>query len=116
MVYPIIKIDFHEFANYNWNAIILGTIVSAIVGYLCIKYFLKFVGKYSLAFFGYYCIIIGALSFVFFNIFAASFNLYAESRLIVLTDDNKLSLTINCVSKIRTILANMKTSLSNGSW
>lgn len=71
MVYPIIKIDFHEFANYNWNAIILGTIVSAIVGYLCIKYFLKFVGKYSLAFFGYYCIIVGALSFVFFNIFAS---------------------------------------------
>lgn len=70
MVYPIIKIDFHEFANYNWSAIILGTIVSAIVGYLCIKYFLKFVGKYSLAFFGYYCIIIGALSFVFFNIYA----------------------------------------------
>ena len=71
MVYPIIKIDFHEFANYNWSAIILGTIASATVGYLCIKYFLKFVGKYSLAFFGYYCIIIGALSFVFFNIFAS---------------------------------------------
>ena len=70
MVYPIIKIDFHEFSSYNWNAIILGTITSATVGYLCIKYFLKFVGKYSLAFFGYYCIIIGALSFVFFNIYA----------------------------------------------
>ena len=68
MVYPIIKIDFHEFSSYNWNAIILGTITSATVGYLCIKYFLKFVGKYSLAFFGYYCIIIGALSFVFFNL------------------------------------------------
>lgn len=71
MVYPIIKIDFHEFANYNWNAIILGTIASATVGYLCIRYFLKFLEKYSLAFFGYYCIIIGALSFVFFNIFAS---------------------------------------------
>ena len=71
MVYPLIKIDLHEFTGYNWNAIIIGTIVSAIVGYLCIKYFLKFVGKYSLAFFGYYCIIIGALSFVFFNIFAS---------------------------------------------
>ena len=70
MLYPIIKIDFHEFSSYNWNAIILGTITSATVGYLCIKYFLKFVGKYSLAFFGYYCIIIGALSFVFFNIYA----------------------------------------------
>ena len=71
MVYPLIKIDLHEFTGYNWNAIIIGTIVSAIVGYLCIKYFLKFVGKYSLAFFGYYCIIVGALSFVFFNIFAS---------------------------------------------
>ncbi len=71
MVYPIIKIDFHEFANYNWNAIILGTIASATVGYLCIRYFLKFLEKYSLAFFGYYCIIVGALSFVFFNIFAS---------------------------------------------
>lgn len=71
MVYPLIKIELHEFTGYNWNAIIIGTIVSAIVGYLCIKYFLKFVGKYSLAFFGYYCIIVGALSFVFFNIFAS---------------------------------------------
>lgn len=70
MVYPFLKIDFSEFIGYNWNAIIIGTIVSAIVGYLCIKYFLKFVGKYSLAFFGYYCIIIGVFTFVFFNIFA----------------------------------------------
>lgn len=67
MLYPFIKIDLSEFATYNWSAIIIGTIVSAIVGYLCIKYFLKFVGKYSLAFFGYYCIIIGVATFVFFN-------------------------------------------------
>lgn len=70
MVYPLLKIDMSEFASYNWTAIIAGTIVSAIVGYLCVKYFLKFVGKYSLAFFGYYCIIIGVFTFVFFNIFA----------------------------------------------
>ena len=69
MLYPIIKIDMSEFMNYNWNAIVLGTVVSAIVGYLCIKYFLKFLAKYSLAFFGYYCIIIGIATFVFFNIF-----------------------------------------------
>ena len=67
MLYPFIKIDLSEFATYNWSAIIIGTIVSAVVGYLCIKYFLKFVGKYSLAFFGYYCIIIGVATFVFFN-------------------------------------------------
>ena len=66
MLYPFIKIDMSEFVTYNWSAITIGTIVSAIVGYLCIKYFLKFVGKYSLAFFGYYCIIIGAVTFAFF--------------------------------------------------
>ncbi len=66
MLYPFIKIDMSEFVTYNWTAITIGTIVSAIVGYLCIKYFLKFVGKYSLAFFGYYCIIIGAVTFAFF--------------------------------------------------
>ena len=69
MVYPLIKIDMAEFANYNWTAILIGTVVSAIVGYLCVKYFLKFVGKYSLAFFGYYCIIVGVSTFVFFKYF-----------------------------------------------
>lgn len=69
MVYPLIKIDMNEFISYNWNAIIIGTFVSAIVGYLCVKYFLKFVGKYSLAFFGYYCIIIGVFTFVFFKFY-----------------------------------------------
>ena len=66
MIYPIIKIDFSEFVSFNWTAIIIGTVVSGIVGYLCIKYFLKFVGKYSLSFFGYYCIIVGVLTAVFF--------------------------------------------------
>lgn len=70
MIYPLIKIDVAEFTSYNWTAITLGTMVSGIVGYLCIKYFLKFVGKYSLAFFGYYCIIIGVSTFVFFKYFA----------------------------------------------
>ncbi len=71
MVYPLIKIDMNEFAGYNWTAIITGTIISAVSGYFCIKYFLRFVGKYSLAFFGYYCIIVGVFAFVFFKIFAA---------------------------------------------
>ncbi len=70
MVYPLLKIDLNEFIMYNWSAIIAGTIVSALTGYVCIKYFLKFVGKYSLAVFGYYCIITGICSFVFFSIFA----------------------------------------------
>lgn len=69
MVYPLIKIDIHEAMQYNWTAIITGTIVSSIVGYLCIKYFMKFISKFSLAIFGYYCIIAGIATAVFFTVF-----------------------------------------------
>lgn len=68
MVYPLIKIDLHEAIQYNWSAIIAGTLVSAIVGYLCIKYFMKFISKFSLAIFGYYCIIAGIVTAIFFTI------------------------------------------------
>ena len=70
MVYPLIKIDIHEAMLYNWKAIIAGTVVSAIVGYLCIKYFMKFISKFSLAIFGYYCLIAGIFTAVFFAIFS----------------------------------------------
>ena len=70
MLFPIVKLDFSELASFNWTAIIAGTIVSGIVGYLCIKYFLQIVGKYSLSFFGYYCLIAGVLTAVFFGIVA----------------------------------------------
>lgn len=66
MVYPLLKLDLHEVVAYNWNAIMAGTVVSAITGYLCIKYFLKFVSKFSLAIFGYYCLIVGILAVLFF--------------------------------------------------
>ena len=69
MVYPLIKLDFAEVITYNWTAIIVGTIVSGIVGYLCIKYFLKFVGKFSLAVFGYYCLIAGIITAIFFSMY-----------------------------------------------
>jgi undecaprenyl-diphosphatase len=68
MIYPLIKLDFAEAITYNWGSIILGTIVSGISGYLCIKYFLKFVSKFSLAIFGYYCLVVGLLTFIFFTI------------------------------------------------
>lgn len=68
MVYPLIKIDFAEIVTYNWTAIAAGTLVSGIVGYLCIKYFLKFVSKFSLSIFGYYCLIMGILSAIFFTL------------------------------------------------
>ena len=66
MLYPVIKIDLHEALTYNWIAILWGTIASGMVGYLCIKYFMKFLAKFSLAIFGYYCVIVGLLTAVFF--------------------------------------------------
>lgn len=70
MVYPLIKIDIAEAVQYNWTAIIAGTIVSAIVGYLCIKYFMKFISKFSLGIFGYYCLIMGIGTAIFFSIYS----------------------------------------------
>ena len=68
MVYPLIKIDIAEAIQYNWASIITGTIISAFVGYLCIKYFMKFVSKFSLNIFAWYCIVMGIFTTVFFTI------------------------------------------------
>lgn len=67
MIYPFIKIDAAEAVTYNWSAISAGTAVSALTGYLCIKYFMKFISKFSLAVFGYYCLLTGLLTAVFFS-------------------------------------------------
>lgn len=69
MVYPMLKIDVSQAVQYNWTAIVIGTLVSAAVGYLCIKYFMKFISKFSLAIFGYYCIIAGLAALIFFSIY-----------------------------------------------
>lgn len=69
MVYPLVEIDIHEAVNYNWTAIIAGTIISGLVGYLCIKYFMKFISKFSLSVFAYYCLIMGTLTTIFFFVY-----------------------------------------------
>jgi len=69
MVYPLIKIDVAEALNYNWISIIVGTIVSAVVGYLCIKYFMKFISKFSLNIFAWYCILMGVFTVIIFNLY-----------------------------------------------
>lgn len=66
MIYPLAQINYTEILNFNWTEIIIGTIISGVVGYFCIKYFLKFLEKFSMAFFGYYCIIAGILAYIFF--------------------------------------------------
>lgn len=67
VVYPLKEIQFAELMSYNWVYILIGTVVSAIVGYICIKYFLEFLGKYSLRVFAYYCIVIGFIASLLFT-------------------------------------------------
>lgn len=64
--YPLLEIDMAEFATYSWMPIFAGFLVSAISGYFCIKYFLKFLNKYSMNVFAIYCIVIGVLGIIFF--------------------------------------------------
>ncbi|MBQ7127146.1 undecaprenyl-diphosphate phosphatase [bacterium] len=67
IAYPVLKIDLQEIITYNWGSIIAGTFVSGVVGYFCIKYFLKFLNKFSLSIFGYYCIFIGIVALMVFS-------------------------------------------------
>ena len=67
--YPILEIDFAQLQTFNIKALIMGFLVSFVVGYLCIKYFMKFLGKYSLKVFAYYCLCIGIITFILFKFF-----------------------------------------------
>ena len=66
--YPFLKTDINEAMTYNWSAIITGTLISAVTGYFCIKYFMKFIMKFSLNIFGYYCMLLGTACIIFFSI------------------------------------------------
>jgi undecaprenyl-diphosphatase len=55
-----------EMVGFNWSAIFLGSLAAGIVGYFCIKYFIKFLSKYSLLGFAYYCYAAGILMAIFF--------------------------------------------------
>ncbi len=70
LLYPLIEIDLKEFVNFDWVSIGAGFIVSAVVGYFCIKYFIKFLQKFSLNIFAYYCFIVGMAMIIGFKFFA----------------------------------------------
>ena len=55
-------------ASFNYKAILLGFISSFIVGYLCIKYFMKLLGQLSLRIFGYYCLVMALVMFGLFQV------------------------------------------------
>jgi len=64
--YPILEIDFSVLRGFNWLAIFSGFVVSMFSGYLCVKYFMAFLNKYSMKIFAYYCYFVGVLGFLFF--------------------------------------------------
>ena len=59
MIYPLVALDVHTVKALDPIMLLIGGITSGIVGYLCIKYFIKFVSKFSLTLFGIYCIVVG---------------------------------------------------------
>ena len=54
-----------NFHALHWPQIIVGTVVSAIVGYYCIKYFITYLSNHKLTGFAYYCLTVGFLMFFF---------------------------------------------------
>ncbi len=68
MAYPVLEMDFSQIANFNYVAIICGFLTSFIVGYLCVKYFMKLLGKVTLKCFSYYCFVVGVLMFLLFSV------------------------------------------------
>jgi undecaprenyl-diphosphatase len=56
------------YSGFNWSAIIVGTIISGIVGYYCVKYFIIFISKHRLDAFGAYCLIMGFAMFLYFGV------------------------------------------------
>jgi len=65
-VYPVITFDISDLGDCNYKAIIIGMITAFVVGYFCIKYFMKFIEKFGLQIFSYYCWIIGLTCAVIF--------------------------------------------------
>lgn len=55
------------FIGFNWTAIIAGTLISGLVGYFCIKYFIIFISKNRLNIFAAYCCIVGLGMALFFS-------------------------------------------------
>lgn len=67
--YPVLEFTPAQMMGFNWSLLIIGFIVSMLVSYFCIKYFLQFLGKYSMKVFAYYCWTMGLFMVVFFHFF-----------------------------------------------
>lgn len=67
-VYEFVKVgNMGHLGDLNWPAMLVGTLLSMIIGYLCVKYFIQFVARHSLKGFAVYCWIMGISMLVFLN-------------------------------------------------
>lgn len=65
-IYPLMTFDIKEVQNFNMAAILSGMTTAFIIGYICIKYFMKFLEKSTLKGFAYYCWIAGGICALIF--------------------------------------------------
>lgn len=59
LIYPLLEINPADIHTFNFKAMLLGCVASFVTGFFCIKYFMKFLEKFNLKCFAYYCWIIG---------------------------------------------------------
>ncbi len=69
LVYPLMELNFNQILTFNLKALLIGSFTAFVVGYLCIKYFMKLLGKLSLRSFGYYCLVASVVMFFVFQFF-----------------------------------------------
>jgi undecaprenyl-diphosphatase len=68
MVYEAIKImQAGHLDHLDWPPMIAGTIIAGLVGYFCVKYFIRFVAVNRLTVFAIYCWVVGSGMFLFFQ-------------------------------------------------
>ena len=65
--YPILKMESSEIAVLNWTNIATGFVTAFVVGYLCVKFFMAFLNKFSMKCFAYYCRFVGLCAIIFFG-------------------------------------------------
>ncbi len=71
LIYPMMELDISQIQHFNFKAMLIGCILSFITGYLCIKFFMKFLEKFSLKYFAWYCWIAGTIM-IFISLSAAN--------------------------------------------
>ncbi len=72
IVYESIKVSHHDLGQgFNWPVMLVGVLVTTVVAYFCVKYFILFVAKHSLKGFAYYCWAVGLLMAFYFGLQSA---------------------------------------------